>query len=297
MPLQYATARRAIRIVDTFDPTVGVTGLSGAAITTVLERMSGDARVAATEVVTLVEASSGNGYYFLEFTPENAGLYFLTYTLASTDHTALPGTGFQLEVTTDTPPTGQYLITLAEYREQAGDTQTSDAIVNSLIRAVTARAQKIAMKRPLVYKAGVTEYPRTRGTDEIFLDNFPIDTITSLHCSTALPRVWDSTTLLVEGEDYIVDTRGSGRIWRMGARWPSSPHSVQVIYAGGMSPIPDDLQRAVLETMLAKREMTAEKLYHIQGSTVDEGGGSISGIRNQDIPPGAMQVFMSYRSA
>jgi len=73
---------------------------------------------------------------------------------------------------------------------------------------------------------------------ELYLGDWPVFEVVSVHESTDVPRVYDATTLLVEGTDFeVVNPRGIIRRLSDGAgsrtTWASAHHSVKVAYKAG----------------------------------------------------------------
>lgn len=122
----------------------------------------------------------------------------------------------------------------------------------------------------------------------------PIASVTSLHFSSALPRVYDATTVLVEGTDFIVSESG---LWvtleAPRYAFGSGERAARLIYVGGFSPIPDRAERAVQELLAVKLYKATGRLYHIAGSTA--GDGSIQGARFDDITENVQAAIDFYR--
>ncbi len=289
MAQQNQVARRAIEILDGYTY-LGVTGLTISALSVTLERESSGTLVAATETVTLAEI--GGGLYWLEFTPENVGLYRLTYVATDTDaHVVNPKDGFQVEVLSSAGAAGPYLCTLADVKEALDiDVAVHDDLLNTLIRDVTALAETYC-RRPLIYNASVTEFGDGRNHGVYQVRRWPIETVASVHTSTDLPRVYGTDELWVADEDYIVE-ESSGRIVSTNGSFPRGPKTVQVIYAGGYNPVPEDLKRAAIEIIAVKWQKGIHKHYHITSTGGNEA--SITGIRFDDIPHQAREILELY---
>lgn len=108
--------------------------------------------------------------------------------------------------------------------------------------AAAHTALELRTGREWVTRGSKTELHSIRGRRErIRLSQFPCKTVTSVHESTSWPRVFDSTTLLVDGTDYLYDAQlGELRRVSGGALicWPSGERTVQVVrIAGFTSPL------------------------------------------------------------
>lgn len=124
---------------------------------------------------------------------------------------------------------------LKEYVGAGGDGQDGnyERALNAALRVVEGR-----QGREWVTRGSKTEYHSLRGGHRrIRMSQWPVKTVTSVHESTSWPRVWDSTTLLVEGTDYLVDNE-TGELRRIGgggglAYWACGERAVRVIRVAG----------------------------------------------------------------
>lgn len=172
-----------------------------------------------------------------------------------------------------------------------------DALITELIAQVGAWVASYTGRN--FDGENVTELTQSpgHGATELVLNKFPTSSVTSVHVSCDVPRVYDATTLLTAGEDYLVDS-DAGILHRVdGSAWPTPPQSVRVIYvvafAGGA--VPGDVERAAIEVIGVKLEKGWSNAYHI--TSKDLGDGGLMGIRFDDIPPSAREVFDRYRRA
>lgn len=165
-----------------------------------------------------------------------------------------------------------------------------DARIDLLLTQMDAWVDEFCHRA--IEQAAFTEYVAATGvTDKLFLTNPPIDSITSIHESTGVPRVYDSTTLLTADEDYILDD-DLGVVHRIDACWPTKVRAVKVIYTGGYATVPKDIERAAIETILYWLEMSRNKLHHLTGE--EFGDGEIRGVK-MDIPRTALATFQRYQ--
>jgi len=270
-----------------------VTGLTGANFTITLRRWSGTALVTASETVSLAELSSGD--YQVTYTPTVAALYVLGVVPTNALNLPNPDDTIQDDVQAGTSSTGPYLTTRAAVKTAfgiAGD--DLDAAIDALLPQVTDQFQGECGR--VFAQATITEYPEPLSSvvSRLFVARPPIVSITSLHFSTALPRAYDATTLLVEGTDFIV-CDGDQSIELAVPLFVSRPiaKSARLIYSGGYAPIPADIERAVQEILAVKLYKATGKLYHFANMTAADG--SLQGARFDDMTPNALAVAGRYR--
>ncbi len=191
-------------------------------------------------------------------------------------------------------------VLLADVKTQLNITAAGDdAHLALLIPAISQQIESM-MGRPYFLNGGdVTEYPRVRASEShrLFLLRWPIESgkPTSVHVSLALPRVYDATTLLVEGEDYMVD-EDEGVLERMGSFWPRAAKAVQVIYDGGIinqAAVPKDLAQAATIMISAALQKGKDRIYHATQERL--GDGELRGIRFDDVPQTAREIIRAYR--
>ncbi|MCP3904783.1 MAG: hypothetical protein GY715_14240 [Planctomycetes bacterium] len=286
--------RRIVHVTDLVQ--ADVTGLETADFSFTLQVENGDALDAAPESVTVVEI--GNGLYWLEFTPLTAGrVYRLSVAPVDGNNTADPDE-FQIQVSGYAASTGPYLTTreavrrALDLKDSDGDytgTHDADTIIDDLLASVTAWAEDYTGRE--FSSETLTMLTEALGNQScaLLLERFPLTSITSVHVNTDLPRVFDADALLTDGTDFIVDLE-RGIVHRVdGSYWPRSPQSVKVIYTAGYGAIPAHVERAAIEIIATKYSKGKGQLYHVTGES--RGDGSVTGIRFDDIPMHAREVF------
>lgn len=169
-----------------------------------------------------------------------------------------------------------------------GDAQ--DARISALISSVQALVER-RFGLTIDSGSGSDDYNGS-GTDVLLLRRVPLVAVTTVHSSTDLPRVYDATTLLTANEDYIVDLDNAILYRTDGLAFPRGAKTVRVANSFGYASIPADLERAAMETINVKLQKAIDKLYHLTSES--RGEGSIAGIRWEDVPPDARDVFESY---
>lgn len=270
-----------------------MTGLVTGAFTLTLRRRSGANLISSSETVSVQEISGGE--YWVYYTPTAAAtLYILDVAMVSASYQVSPGQ-FQDDIqSTAATTSGPYLTTRDAFKLSWGITRSDDdARIDALLAQVTTLFETTCGRGFAL--AQVTEYPRILGhyLRRVFLARPPYQAMTSLHLSTSVPRVYDSTTLLVEGTDYIVE-ESSGIVEFQSPREVCGPlmKVVRAIYTGGYDPIPSDLERAAQEVIGVKLDKGKGHLYHVLNES--RADGSISGVRFDDITPNAQAVIDRY---
>jgi hypothetical protein len=270
-----------------------VSGLTGADFTFTLRRRSGASLIDSAEAVNA--QSIGGGDYWVFYTPTAAAtLYVLTIAANAATNVVNPYQWQDDISPASTSSVGPFLTTRAAIKVAFGFAQTEhDARIDALLPQVTDLFQKRCNRN--FFQSSVTEYPPplSQCMRMLLASKPPISTVTSLHISTAVPRVYDGTTLLIEGTDFIVSEDGQW-IELVTPRYLNGVWSkvAKLVYTGGYSVIPGDLERAAQEVIGVKVLKGAGKMYHFLNEAV--GDGQLQGLRWDDITPNALEVIDSY---
>jgi hypothetical protein len=273
-----------------------VTGLTQGSFTIALKRWSGTALVAASEAVTLTELSGGD--YQVTYTPTLSALYRLTVVPTNVLNLPNPDDAMEDDVQAGTSATGPYLTTRAAFKVACNilNDASKDAAIDALLPQVTDQIQGKCGR--IFAQATLTEYPEPLAAvlTRLFVARPPIASITSLHLSSGIPRIYDATTLLTEGTDFIQSDDGRS-IELVAPRYLFGPLAkiARLIYVGGYSPIPGDVERAAQEILAAKLSKATGTLYHLAGSTLADG--QLQGVRFDDMTPNALEVIERYQLA
>lgn len=228
-----------------------VTGKAIGDFTATLARESSPgAWVGASETVTCVELSSlwAAGTYAFQFTPANAAKYVLTIipTFAGTDGRR-ESEEFDIAATLSSDLTNyctrdQVKLLIGGFTDASSNPITTwDALIDELI--LQAKGAIDSFCRRDFGSSERTEYPRG-GARQIVLRAFPVQSITSIHECTDVPRVYDATTVLTTS-DYVADL-DRGIIERVGT-WANGTRAIRVIYQGGPASVPADVNRAAVK--------------------------------------------------
>jgi hypothetical protein len=274
-----------------------VSGLTGANFLLNLRRRSGTTLIASSEAVTV--QSIGGGEYWAFYTPTQAAtLYVLKISaFAAIYIVSAPAEGWQDEVEAGVSVTsGPYLTTRDRVKLAFEFKQNEhDPKIDQLLPQVTDLFQNYCGRN--FFQSEVTEYPTPLSNCvRIFLAGKPpIVSVTSLHFSTAIPRVHDTTTLLVEGTDFFISEDGQWiELVTPRSIWGNLTKTAKLIYVGGYSTIPGDLERAAIEVIGVKvQKSIGGGAYHFLNQSI--GDGSMQGLRWDDVTPNALAVMDSYR--
>jgi len=176
------------------------------------------------------------------------------------------------------------LAALKEYLELTGSGH--DARLTALL-ARSDTFVKSFTKRALEVPANdVTEYYDGNFTDTIFLREFPIVSVTSVHDDTA--RVFGADTLIAAADYVIVNDPGYIR-YLYGLRFAKGAQNVKVIYKGGYSTIPKDLEMA---SIYAAAFWFEERKNIARGSVNIRDGGTTGHLH--DVPPSVKEMLAPY---
>jgi hypothetical protein len=106
-----------------------------------------------------------------------------------------------------------------------------ELVINTATDAIESH-----LRRELVTRGSLTEWHSPDNASEIYVLDYPIISVTTVHESSVWPRVYDATSLLVEDTDYQV-MKKVGKIRRIGTGgvrvWESGARRVQVVYTAG----------------------------------------------------------------
>ena len=151
---------------------------------------------------------------------------------------------------------------------------SSNPLLSQLVALLPAADQAVKTYCQLNFESATyTEYHNGNNQQRITLKQIPVVSITSLflndsgYFGTNTNSPFDSTTQLVEGQNFVLDhdqpdgSSKSGIVFRIGSVWPMiarvattnllTPYqgpclgNIKVVYAAGYTTIPADLQYAV----------------------------------------------------
>lgn len=131
------------------------------------------------------------------------------------------------------------LTTIALVKSIVAKTGTDhDTILTHYVEVVSSWLTAFCKRRTFTREVGRVEYPRG-GWSRLQLDVYPIETVTEIRQSTALPRDYAGEDALVEGTDFFVLPAQSGPEVNTGViehaygSFYVGTHAVKVTYTGG----------------------------------------------------------------
>ena len=269
------------------------TGLTISDFTVTLKEDSNGTFGTASEPVTLAELDATNlaGQYEFRFTPDTVATYALEVTPGFTD--AQGGTFRTLvDVASAVSVTGSDLCTLAQVKAYIGgygnDTE-DDSVIEDIIDRATSYITNATGRTHT--SANHTEKYDGGWYKSLVLQHQPVQSVSSVHESTDIPRVYDSSTLLDADDEYILDE--SGMLWRVGSQWASGPNAIQVVYTAGAATVPGDLNWAAVR--LSALWLKSRDFLGITSQSL--GDGSVTHFGPQDVPWDVQQVIDRYTVA
>lgn len=221
------------------------------------------------------------------------------------------------------------LISLDEAKMRLGVAGTdSDDIIASCIADVTAEAAaKCNRKKYGFDQADVDEFPELEGAVAYGYGNqqvWPLQPsggymprrssvtaivhgfqlqhppialpMTALYLSRALPRVYDATTLLVEGTDFFVNSDSGWVDLTFPAYLGHVQQAIRAVYRGGYASsddVPGALRSIAVEVVSAKWKKRKAGQYHLTSESL--GDGSIQGIKWDDWAPHHIEAIEHFR--
>ena len=188
------------------------------------------------------------------------------------------------------------LITLADYKTAEGIQSTKDDAKLELLVESVSQLVKTYCNNTFVdfYSSAKTEvFDILYGEDFVQLTESPVRTDETITVSQRTSPT-ESYTALTENTDYYVDTR-TDSIYHTGTGFNKGYGSVQVVYKGGYSTLPKDLQLAVIDliTYYAKDEHKARQT--IAGASIQNQGSS-SQRNNVAFPDHIKRVLDLYKN-
>lgn len=174
--------------------------------------------------------------------------------------------------------------------DSANTSETS--ILEDLINRASSFANKFTGRQLL--QASFAEYYDGDGSGELMLNNYPIQSVTTVHDDPN--RDFGASSLLVVDDDYVLDTAG-GIILAMAGHpaFLSGRRSIKVVYSAGYASgsIPYDLKEAVL--MIVQHQY--KRVYQDQriGLASETIGDHTMQYSEDAIPKKAKEVLTRYR--
>lgn len=138
------------------------------------------------------------------------------------------------------------LANLREYLKKEATDTTDDTLLTKIISRVSEKIEKKCNRTFLA--ANHTEYFAGNGINKQYIKNWPINSVTSIHVDD--DRAWGSDSA-VAAEDIIISSQNPGMIiladGEIFTKTVDGIENVRIIYNGGYSTIPTDLEQACIE--------------------------------------------------
>ncbi len=155
-----------------------------------------------------------------------------------------------------------------------------------LINGASSRIEQMVGRK--LFSAERTEYQAGHGGEIILLDCWPVSEIDSLYVDAN--REFGSDTE-IDSEDYDLDS-GSGVVYLLGKKAPRGRKIIKVTYTGGYESIPEDLQAATVEIVVANFRRMAKNQGGIKSISAPD---SVGTTYELSIPVNARQVIELYK--
>jgi hypothetical protein len=194
-----------------------------------------------------------------------------------------------------------WIATEAEYRAYAS-APGSDATANiqrALKTATTLMERRLG--RQVVSRGTITEYhtvPWSPRRKTIRLLQFPLLAAPTIHESTDDPRVYDATTLLVNGTDFQY-TAATGEVHRLSGSelypWACGRRAIKASYTAGWAQVdvPDELKQLCLFAAVGIVKESSLGRWGVSAAT--DAAGNYQRFLGY-FPPDMLQALDSYRN-
>lgn len=153
------------------------------------------------------------------------------------------------DVDTPVSPSGDDLTTLANFKTEFDvDTDQHDTLLTRLVTKMSIHAQTYCGR--LFTAQDYTEYYDGDGSQELFVRNYPINSVASIYDDT--DREYDSDDLIdsddiiIQGDDYCF-----GKVELEDGWFDPGRKNIKITYNAGYSTVPADLEYAVQCLMMA----------------------------------------------
>jgi len=169
------------------------------------------------------------------------------------------------------------------------DNADQEYILKSYINSASAFCNDYTHRK--LKARNLTEYYNGDGSNVILLDQYPINSLTSVHDD--LNRSYGSDTLIDSSDLVTMPNDIPYKIIYDGGYFLAGIKNIKVVYnAGYATTIPYDLQQACLEVIAYFFKNSEESRFGITSRTV--GDGSIT-VETMQIPKSALQILDTYK--
>lgn len=133
------------------------------------------------------------------------------------------------------------LTTVAAVTALTGAAAADADIIQTLITAASVWANNYTSR--ILKQQTFTEYYDGDGTELLFLKNYPIEEITTIHQDS--DRVFGTDTL-VDSDNYVVYADNRSLVGD-GVSWEKGIQTIKIVYVAGFDTVPYDLVNAITE--------------------------------------------------
>lgn len=173
------------------------------------------------------------------------------------------------------------LVSMAEFKEYAPvQGAGNDGLIERILAGCSERIERF-LDREIVTRGNVTEYHTMASdgiplsTPKLWLKDWPLISVISVHEDTGWPRTYGAGALLVEGTDY---ERAGHMLRRLGTggpgNWATGDRAIRVVYRAGYSTtadVPASIKAVCLRFAAASYAESTRKQHGIQTQTDSTG--------------------------
>jgi len=116
-----------------------------------------------------------------------------------------------------------------------------ESMVEALITSASKWANNFTSRK--LKARDLTEYYDGDNTSTLFLDNYPVNSITTVHQDSA--RAFGTSTL-VSSTDYVYYRDGRRNLIGVGVGWSDGIQTIKIVYNAGYETVEEDLENAIL---------------------------------------------------
>lgn len=169
------------------------------------------------------------------------------------------------------------------------DPHDDDTFLESLINAVTVRAEAFCNRILKARSAPIVEFIHGKGRREFLLKQWPVGTVAEV----AIGSDADGFTALDPSEYFVVEDSNGVAIGleRRGCNWEKGRRNIRVTYPGGYATVPADLEMAAQQWVAFYKRRFEDKDL---GLKVRSKGDENITIENT-LPPLIREILMAYK--
>lgn len=163
-----------------------------------------------------------------------------------------------------------------------------DQLLNFFVNAASANCNKYTNR--LLKARDLTEYYSGNGKNVLFVNNYPINSITSLYDDT--DRNYGSETEITSDYYEILPENDKCMVVYVDSNFNEGFNNIKIIYNAGYVTIPSDLQQACLEIIAYMYKNSEEGRMGLSSRNIGEGSIAIDVV---DMPRFSSKILNQYR--